>query len=59
MSIDARLSSLQRQHKALDEEIKSLLAHLSSSTLDVWTLKRKKLALKEQINALSRSSLAE
>ncbi|MGC6534988.1 MAG: YdcH family protein [Parvibaculales bacterium] len=59
MRIDARLSSLKRQHKALDEEIKSQQADTSSSTLDIWTLKRKKLALKEQITALSRKYLAE
>lgn len=52
MSIQARLDSLQRQHRELEDEIKSLQTEISSDSLDVWTLKRKKLALKEQIEAL-------
>lgn len=52
MRKDARLSSLQRQHRALDAEIRLRVADLSEDTLDIWTLKRKKLALKEEIEAL-------
>jgi hypothetical protein len=52
MTINARLTSLQRQHVELEDEIRSRQADLSEDTLDIWTLKRKKLALKEQIEAL-------
>ncbi|NBR79133.1 MAG: DUF465 domain-containing protein [Alphaproteobacteria bacterium] len=50
---DARLESLRRQHERLEEEIENVQSHASSDTLDIWTLKRKKLAIKEQIEALS------
>lgn len=53
MSMDARLGSLQRRHRELEEEIRSRRADVSSDSLDIWTLKRKKLALKEQIEMLS------
>lgn len=52
MSTQARLSSLRRQHSELEDEIKLRQSELSTDTLDIWTLKRKKLALKEQIEAL-------
>ena len=52
MTINVRLTSLQRQHGELEEEIRARQADLSEDTLDIWTLKRKKLALKEQIEAL-------
>lgn len=56
MAKEARLSSLQRQHQALEAEIKVRQADLSEDTLDIWTLKRKKLALKEEIEALNYQS---
>tara|TARA_B110000971_G_C20032734_1_gene512268 strand:+ start:2847 stop:3023 length:177 start_codon:yes stop_codon:yes gene_type:complete len=49
MSKDARLSSLQRQHKQLEEDIERSRSDLLTDSLDTWTLKRKKLAVKEQI----------
>lgn len=52
MSSQARLVSLQRQHSELETEITNREASKSTDSLDVWTLKRKKLALKEQIEAL-------
>lgn len=52
MTIKARLISLKRQHSELEEEIRAKQGSLSEDRLDIWTLKRKKLALKEQIEAL-------
>lgn len=52
MSTQARLTSLQRQHRELEKEIAGREATKSADSLDIWTLKRKKLALKEQIEAL-------
>jgi hypothetical protein len=56
MRREARLSSLQRQHRVLDAEIKAKQGNMSEDTLDIWTLKRKKLALKEEIEALRLNS---
>ena len=53
MANDARLESLRRQHERLEAEIENVQSQASSDTLDIWTLKRKKLAIKEQIEALS------
>ncbi len=47
-----RLASLKRQHEKMEAEIRTTLAQKSADTLDVWTLKRKKLAIKEQIETL-------
>jgi hypothetical protein len=52
MTMKARLTSLKRQHNELEEEIRAKQGSLSEDRLDIWTLKRKKLALKEQIEAL-------
>lgn len=52
MSKQARLLSLQRQHSELETEIESREASKVQNSLDIWTLKRKKLALKEQIEAI-------
>jgi len=52
MAHDARLESLKRQHERLEKEIENIQSHASSDTLDIWTLKRKRLAIKEQIEAL-------
>ena len=54
MSTQDRLHSLVRQHSELEAEIASRQAAKSLDSLDIWTLKRKKLALKEQIEALKR-----
>ena len=55
MSMQARLLSLQRQHSELEMEIESREASKSGDSLDIWTLKRKELALKEQIEAMKRA----
>lgn len=54
MLSNARLESLKRQHKLLEAEIADLQGHKSADTLDIWTLKRKKLEVKEQIEAMRR-----
>ena len=46
---DARLKSLRRQHERLEEEIENVQSHASSDTLDIWTLKRKKLLSKSRL----------
>lgn len=56
MQTNARLISLQRQHNELETEISSRMNDKSQDSLDIWTLKRKKLALKEQIEALKKAN---
>lgn len=52
MSMESHIAELQRRHAALDREIVDALAHPSVDVLQVTELKRKKLALKEQIERL-------
>ena len=49
MTIKADLAELERQHKALEHEIAEGLAHSSSDDLKIAELKRRKLALKDEI----------
>lgn len=52
MSMESHIAELQRRHAALDREIHDALAHPSVDDLQVTELKRKKLALKEEIERL-------
>ena len=49
MSIDAHLAELVRKHGELEREIEQVALHPSADTLEVTTLKRRKLKLKEEI----------
>ena len=49
MTIKAHLAELDRQHKALEDEIAEALAHSSTDDLEIAELKRPKLILKDQI----------
>lgn len=52
MSMESHIAELQRRHAALDREIHDALAHPSVDAVQVTELKRKKLALKEEIERL-------
>ena len=52
MSMESHIAELQRRHAALDREIVEAMAHPSVDDLQVTELKRKKLALKEEIERL-------
>ena len=52
MSMESHIAELQRRHAALDREIHDALAHPSVDDLQVTELKRKKRALKEEIERL-------
>ena len=52
MSMQAQLADLERQHQALEREIKEELAHLGSNTLKLSELKRRKLQVKDEIERL-------
>ncbi len=52
MSLASHLEELQRKHGELEREIDEAMAHPSVDDLDIILLKRRKLALKDQIERL-------
>ena len=52
MSLASHLDELQRKHGDIEREIDQALAHPSVDDLEVVTLKRRKLALKDEIAKL-------
>ncbi len=52
MAIEARIRELDARHRSLEERIEDEMSHLSSDDLRVRELKRQKLRLKEQVEAL-------
>jgi hypothetical protein len=52
MSVQAHLSELAAEHKALDAAIVEELAHPSSDDLHIAKLKRRKLHIKDEIARL-------
>ena len=49
MTIKAHLADLERQHKALEQEIAEAIAHSSTDDLKIAELKRRKLIIKDEI----------
>jgi hypothetical protein len=52
MSLANHLEELQRKHGEIDREIGEALMHPSVDDLEIATLKRRKLALKDEIEKL-------
>jgi len=52
MSLVSHLAELQRKHGEIERQINEAMASPSSDDLDIAQLKRRKLALKDQINKL-------
>jgi hypothetical protein len=52
MMVTVHLAELERQHKALEDEIAEALAHSSTDDLKIAELKRRKLVLKDEIERL-------
>jgi len=52
MSMESHIAELKRRHAAIDREISDAFSHPGVDDLQVTELKRKKLALKEQIERL-------
>lgn len=52
MSLEAHLSELQRKHGELERQLASALNRPSADNLEILSLKRRKLALKDQIEKL-------
>ncbi len=52
MTIDARLTSLDQRHRELENRIEEEMRRPLSDDIRVHDLKRKKLAIKDQMTAL-------
>lgn len=56
MSTESHLQALERRHEALSKEIDDVMkTHPSADTLELVTLKRRKLQLKDEIARLKTS----
>jgi len=53
MALNAHLETLKTKHDELDEQIKTALKTPSPDDLRISEMKKKKLALKDQITTLS------
>jgi hypothetical protein len=53
MNVEPNLASLQRHHRALEQELAVELEHPSADPLRIAELKRRKLRVKDQIAELS------
>jgi len=53
MSMTSHVEQLQRKHRNLDAEIEAVERHPGSDHLEVLTLKRRKLRLKDEIRRLA------
>lgn len=52
MSLASHLAELQRKHGDIEREIDEALAHPSTDDLEIVNLKRRKLALKDEMEKL-------
>lgn len=57
--IEARLNSLKTEHQKLDSEIESLISQAGFDQIRVQRLKKRKLALKDEISVLENSLLPD
>ncbi|MFB3134255.1 MAG: YdcH family protein [Rhodospirillales bacterium] len=57
--VKKRLAELKAQHRDLDEEINHLVEHTPFDQLEVQRLKKRKLALKDQIMKLESNLLPD
>lgn len=54
MSLASHLAELQRKHGEIERELDEAMAHPSVDDLEIVTLKRRKLAIKDEIEKLKR-----
>ena len=52
MSLASHLAELQRKHGDLDRQLDEAMSHPSADDLEIARLKRRKLAIKDQIERL-------
>ena len=53
MSLASHLEELQKRHSEIDQQISDAMASPSFNDMEIVTLKRRKLALKDEIHRLS------
>ena len=53
MSLASHLAELQRKHGDIERELDKAMGHPSMDALEISNLKRRKLALKDEIEKLS------
>jgi hypothetical protein len=56
MPVQSHLVELERKHHALESELVEALAHPSCDDLKIAEIKRRKLALKDEITRLKKSA---
>jgi hypothetical protein len=54
MSLASHIQELQRKHGDIEREIDQALAHPSTDALEISKLKRRKLALKDEMEKLKK-----
>lgn len=54
MTIEGRAEQLRRTHQELDRQITELEAHPAADPLEIVVLKKRKLAIKEELQAIER-----
>jgi hypothetical protein len=52
MSLASHLAELQRRHGELERELDDAMMHPSTDDLEIATLKRRKLAIKDEMEKL-------
>jgi hypothetical protein len=52
MTVDARIRELGNRHRQLDEAIRQEMIHPAADSLQLRSLKQRKLRLKEEISSL-------
>lgn len=55
MSIEGRAEQLRRNYQELENQITDLEAHPAVDPLEIVTLKKRKLAIKEELQAIERA----
>jgi hypothetical protein len=55
MSIEGRAHKLHQTHKELDQKITALKAHPGADPLEIVEMKKRKLAVKEELAAIERA----
>jgi len=53
MSLTSHVEELQRKHRTLETEIEAVERHPATDHLEIYSLKRKKLKLKDEIRRLA------
>ena len=55
MSVEGRIEQLRRTHQDLERQIAELDSHPAADPLEIVELKKRKLAIKEELQAIERA----